>query len=125
MLRIINSGPGWRLGWDPNAAEFPGLVGTDDWSLELTRAELDDFCRLLDQLASTLAHMQTELMDEEAIALEAETALIWLEAAGYPHAYRLQMILQTGRRGEGHWAAAAVPALVAAARTLSAERSLS
>ncbi len=33
MSRIIKSGPGWRVGWDFNANEFKGLVGTDDWAL--------------------------------------------------------------------------------------------
>jgi len=41
MERVVKSGAGWR-GWNPNAAEFK-LVGTDDWAIELTETELNDF----------------------------------------------------------------------------------
>ncbi len=118
MTRLIKSGAGWRIGWDPSADPFPGLVGTDDWSLELTLPEFNDFCRLVAQLTTTMAQMQTMLMDEEAIAIEAESDHLWLEATGYPHAYRLHLILLTGRRAEGFWGAEAVPALVQAAQSI-------
>lgn len=118
MARLIKSGVGWRLGWDPAAAEFQGLVGADDWSLELTAEELEDFCRLLAQLAGTMIQMQAELMEEEAIAIEAESDRIWLEATGYPQDYRLHVMVLTGRRAEGYWPATAVPELVVAARSL-------
>ncbi len=118
MTRLLKSGFGWRIGWNPGALEFPGLVGTDDWSLELTAAELADFCRLVQQLAETMNQMRQELMDEEAIACEVESDLMWLEAEGFPQAYNLHLILQTGRRGEGYWQAEAVPALMQAARSL-------
>jgi len=42
MERVIKSGLGWRVGWNPNAVEFKGLVGGDDWAIELTEAELID-----------------------------------------------------------------------------------
>ncbi|PSB24125.1 DUF1818 family protein [Stenomitos frigidus] len=119
MARLVKSGLGWRLGWDAEAEIFKGLVGTEDWALELTEAELHDFCRLLHQLAETMAHMSSELMDEEAIACEAESDRLWLEADGYPHDYSLHLILLTGRRGEGRWDANAVPALIEATRSLT------
>ncbi|MFM6050382.1 MAG: DUF1818 family protein, partial [Sphaerospermopsis kisseleviana] len=50
MQKVIKSGTGWRIGWNPDAPEFKGLVGTDNWAVELTKVELDDFCRLLNQL---------------------------------------------------------------------------
>jgi hypothetical protein len=118
MGRFIKSGPGWRLGWDSNGGEFQGLVGSDTWSLELSATELQDFCRLVAQLAATMAQMQSELMDEEAIAIEAETDRLWLEATGYPHAYRLHLILHTGRRGEGYWEAGAIVDLVQATQSI-------
>jgi hypothetical protein len=118
MQRVLKTGKDWRLGWNPAAVEFQGLVGTDDWSLELTLAELQDFCRLVVQLADTIAQLQPELMPEETIACEVESDLLWLEAEGYPHAYRLHLIVLTGRRGEGHWQAAALPELLQALRSL-------
>ncbi|QLE58951.1 DUF1818 family protein [Nostoc sp. TCL26-01] len=118
MERLIKSGAGWRIGWNPNAPKFKGLVGTDDWAIELTEAELDDFCRLLAKLANTMQQLTSELMDEEKIACEAESDLLWMEVAGYPHEYNLRFILNTGRGAEGAWSAAAVPSLLQAAETL-------
>jgi len=118
MERILKSGVGWRLGWDPTATPYRALVGAEDWSLELTEPEWQDFCRLATQLAETMQQMQAELMDEEAIACEVETQHIWLEVVGYPHAYDLHLIVLRGRRGEGRWGAIAVPELLQAIRTL-------
>ncbi len=118
MERLVKNGSGWRLGWNPKAADYQGLVGGDDWAIELTEAELDDFCRLLGQLAQTMSQMANELMDEEKIACEAESDLLWMEVEGYPHIYTLRFILNTGRRCEGNWLAQAVPGLVQAAQTL-------
>lgn len=114
MARQIKTGPGWRIGWDPEAIEFQGLIGTDEWAIELTQIELEDFCRLALQLASTMRQMATELMDQEKICCEAESKTLWLEAEGYPHAYTLRMIVLTGRRAEGTWAAETVSELIRA-----------
>ncbi|MGL4620573.1 DUF1818 family protein [Chroococcidiopsis sp.] len=117
-MRIVKSGAGWRIGFDPEAKEFKGLVGAEDWAIELTQAELQDFCRLSMQLSNTMSQMEPELMDEEAIACEAESHFIWMEVEGYPHAYSLRLILNTGRRVEVSWAADAVPDLIRAAQML-------
>ena len=118
MERIVKSGVGWRLGWNPEAVEFKGLVGGDDWSIELTEAELNDFCRLLDQLTKTISKMAYELMDEERIACEAESDLLWMQVEGFPESYSVQFILNQGRRAEGKWPLEAVPGLVQAAQML-------
>ena len=118
MDRLVRSGLGWRIGWNPNSAEFKGLVGGDDWAIELTEAELNDFCRLLEQLSESISHLASELMDEEKISCEAESDLLWMQVEGYSHAYSLHLILNTGRRGEGRWAASAVLGLVQAAQML-------
>jgi Domain of unknown function (DUF1818) len=116
--RIRKSGPGWRIGWDPTAAVFSGLIGTDDWAIELTPAELADFCRLALQLAATMQTMQAELMDEEVITLEATSAALWLAVEGFPSAYELRLIVPTGRQAEGAWGTVVVPGLLAAIREL-------
>lgn len=103
MERLIKSGDGWRVGWHPHSDKYQGLVGTNDWAIELTEAELKDFCRLLDQLVSTMSQMEAELMDEEKINCEAETALLWMEVEGYPQNYALRLILNCDRRCEGNW----------------------
>lgn len=117
-MRQLKAGQGWRIGWDTAAATFRGLVGTDAWAIELTEAELEDFCRLSLQLAETMQHMQQELMDEERISCEAESDLLWMEAEGFPHAYCLRLILLTGRRAEAEWSETAVPELIRAAQML-------
>ncbi len=118
MNRIIKSGPGWRLGWHPEAPEFPGLVGGDDWAIELTAPELDDFCRLLVQLATTISQISSELMEEEKIACEAESDLVWLEVEGDPSAYHLHLIVNKGRRVEVTWPSIVVPELIQAIQLL-------
>ncbi len=119
MERVVKNGTGWRIGWNPNAIEFKGLLGADDWAIELTEAELHDFCRLSGQLVEIMSQLGCELMDEEKIACEAESDLIWMEVEGYPHTYSLRMILNTGRCVEVSWTDTAVPGLVQAAQMLT------
>lgn len=114
MTCLLKEGKGWRLGWNPDATVFQGLVGGDYWALELTQAEFEDFCRLALQLTQTLQAMATHLMDEERITCEQETDRIWVEVEGYPHAFSLRFILLTGRKGEGGWSAAVTSELVRA-----------
>ena len=102
-MQVLKKGNGWRIGFNPAAPEFKGLVGTDDWAVELTEFELNDFCRLLAQLADTMEQMTSELMDEEKIACEAETSLLWMQVEGFPHKYSLRFILNSGRCVEGQW----------------------
>jgi len=107
MSRILKTGEGWRLGWDAAASEFKGLVGGEDWTIELTEEEWNDFRRLSEQLHKALQQIAQELMDEERIACELESDRIWLEAEGFPNDYSLRLIVQTGRRAEGYWSNAA------------------
>ena len=118
MEKILKTGTGWRLGWNPQATEFQGLVGGDTWAMELTQAEFDDFCRLLGELADTMSQMSLELMDEEKIACEAESDRLWMQVEGYANAYTVLLILNTGRRAEGSWPVEVVAELVQATKTL-------
>ena len=118
MQKILKTGEGWRLGWSPDALDYQGLVGAEDWAVELSRLEFEDFCRLFLQLAETMAVMAQELMDEERIACELECDRIWLEVEGFPDAYSLRLIVQTGRRCEGNWNEAAVKELLLAVKQI-------
>ncbi len=112
MSPLIHSGPGWRLGWKPEEGDFPGLVGAEDWSLELTGTEMRDFYRLLGQLTAALG--ETFLMPGEQITCTVESELLWLELEGDPQlTYTLHLILHQGRRGEGWWRGAKIPELLA------------
>lgn len=104
MVRHLQEGLGWRLGYDPDASVFKGLVGSDRWAIELTEAEFADFCRLALQLADTVRSLAAELMAEERITCEQETPHIWMEIAGFPAQFELRFILLQGRQAEGAWA---------------------
>jgi Domain of unknown function (DUF1818) len=114
MEKILKEGQGWRIGWNPMAATYRGMIGGEDWAIELTEEEWNDFIRLSAQLSATMTGMGEELMDEERLACEAESALIWLEVEGFPSAYSLRFLLYSGRQCEGGWPASAVPELLGA-----------
>ena len=119
MGRIIKQGEGWRLGWNPASEGFPGLIGAEDWALELTWAEWDEFQRLLGSLTEAVAVIASELMDEEKIACEVEGDLLWLGAEGYAEAYGVRIVLNSGRRAEGSWTASAFAPMLQTLPTLS------
>ncbi|GFE69354.1 DUF1818 family protein [Chroococcus sp. FPU101] len=116
--RLIKQGLGWRIGWNSNTDIYRGLVGTDDWAIELTEAEFKDFCRLFEQLALSMQQMSQELMDQERIACEAESHLIWLEVEGFSNAYSLRILLCEGRRCEGYWPETVTKELLQAVQTI-------
>ena len=118
---LLRKGQGYRVGWNPQAEEYPALVGSDEWAIELTKLEFQEFYYLLCQLTDTMNQIETELMDEERIAIEAERDLIWMEVEGYPHSYSLRLILNTGRRCEGNWGEGVATQLVAVTQRLIEE----
>lgn len=109
--RILKKGQGWRLGWKNQKTDYPGLIGGENWAIELTKTEFSEFCRLFEQLTQTMTSMKEELMEEEKIVCEAESELLWLEVEGFPDAYSLRIILNQGRRCEGNWPAEVVKEL--------------
>jgi hypothetical protein len=123
MERLLKSGAGWRVGWHPHTDKdrdkYQGLIGADNWAIELTKAEFDDFRRLLNQLVDTMNQMEAEVMAEEKISCEAETSLLWMEVEGYPHNYSLRVILNCDRRCEGNWSASIAPQLLEALTSLT------
>ena len=121
LERLMRSGDGWRIGWHPQGGEYQGLVGANDWAIELTEAELTDFYRLLNQLVETMTVMKAELMEQEKISCEAETSLLWMEVEGYPNSYSLRLILNSDRRCEGNWTEGVAPKLLDAFNSLGFE----
>ena len=107
--RIFKQGQGWRLGFDPQGSTHPFLIGAEDWAVELTQAEFEDFRRLTQELRQTVVAIAPELMAEERISCELESDRLWLEIEGYAQAYELRFILHQGRRAEGRWAASVLP----------------
>jgi Domain of unknown function (DUF1818) len=112
VSKQLFSGKGWRVGWFPHVQPFPGLVGGDNWAIELTQSELEEFCNLCLQLIESLQQAKFELSDQESLTCTAETENICLEISGYPGCFRLSLQLLTGRRGEGIWDNGALNELV-------------
>lgn len=115
--RLLKEGAGWRLGWDPAASTYTGLVGGDHWAVELTADELADLRRLLPQLTNAIAAIAGELMPDESLDCEVESKHLWLGASGYPTAYELRLLLKGSRGFEGTWSSSAVPGLLGAIHT--------
>jgi hypothetical protein len=103
MRRSLLQGPGWRIGWNPEAEVYQGLVGDDHWAVELTFNEFADLRRLSNQLVSSLQSIADELMDEETIELEAESEHIWVALEGSANRHSLRFILLGDRGSEGGW----------------------
>lgn len=118
MEKLLKTGSRWRLGWNPQAELYKGLVGSDEWAIELTEMEFNDFCRLLQQLTQTMEEMSSVLMESEKIACEAQSDLLWLEVEGTPLSYELRLILHQGRCFEGNWASGVAFELAQAIQTL-------
>lgn len=123
MSRLLKKGQGWRVGWNPEADRYQGLIGSESWAIELTAVEFQEFYRLLTQVTDTMAQIASELMDEEKIAIEAESDLMWLEIEGYPDSYSLRLILNKKRRCEGNWEAGIAAELILVIRRIIEENS--
>ncbi len=103
MPKYLQDGKGWRFGYFPEADFFVGLVGAENWSIELNKSEFQDFCRLALELSATMMAMQAELSDEENLSCSAQTNEIYMEAAGFPDDFAMHLRLLNGRQAEGIW----------------------
>ena len=116
---MLKSGKGWRVGWNPNALVYKGLIGADDWAMELTESEMHDFIRLLLQINQAIIDIHPHLMEKETIVCEVESDLIWLSAEGYPYNYSLRIILSQQRGCEGTWSENVINSLIMATQSLT------
>ena len=116
---MLKSGKGWRVGWNPSAPIYKGLIGADDWAMELTEAEMHDFIRLLLQINQAIIDIHQHLMEEEKIICEVESEKIWLSAEGYPDNYSLRIILSQQRSCEGTWSENVISSIITATQSLT------
>jgi hypothetical protein len=116
---LLKKGIGWRIGWRESASIYQGLIGSEEWAIELTELEMKDFCRLLLQIEENMQQMKQYLMAEEKMSCEVESSLVWLGAEGYPHNYSLRIIIYQDRGCEGNWSASAVPELIRGVKSLN------
>lgn len=114
---MIKQGKGWRIGWKSEQTTYQGLLGGDNWAMELTFAEMEDFCRLLPEINQAVTEISQHLMDEETIVCEVESELLWLGAEGFPDNYSLRIILSQGRGCEGTWSESVIPQLLQAVQS--------
>jgi len=116
---LLKKGEGWRIGWQDEEKTYQGLIGASSWAMELTAAEMTDFCRLLLQITETMTAMAEHLMDEETIFCEVESPLMWLGAQGYIDNYSVRIILTQNRGCEGSWPGDTIPELVQAVQSFN------
>ena len=119
MTKYLLSGEGWRLGYSPDAEIFVGLVGAENWAIELNQQEFQNFCRISIQLTETMAAMQSELSEEETLTCSAQTDDIYMEASGLGDHFTIHLQLLNGRRGEGIWSNQAISELLEAVKQMS------
>lgn len=114
---MIKQGKGWRIGWKSEPTIYQGLLAGADWAMELTLAEMEDFCRLLPEIHQVVTEISQHLMDEESIVCEVESELLWLGTDGFADNYSLRIILSQGRGCEGTWSANVIPQLLQAVQS--------
>jgi hypothetical protein len=119
VTKYLLNGEGWRLGHSPDAEIFVGLVGAENWAIELNQQEFEDFCRLSMQLTETMVSMQAELSEEESLTCSAQTEDIYLEASGFADNFTIHLQLLNGRRGEGIWTSSAIAHILEAVKQMS------
>lgn len=135
----LREGPGWRLVIDPARAPFGVLLGGGEpdqgaWAAEFTQAEVGALAVAVQRLVAQHRALESQLLAEEAIELEIETACeggsLWLALEGDRQHWRLRFVLSPapGRRAvEGGWgeaASRAVAATLAALQPPEAEESV-
>ncbi|BAQ66463.1 DUF1818 family protein [Geminocystis sp. NIES-3709] len=115
---MIKKGKGWRIGWRKDVPIYKGLIGAEDWAIELTSQEMQDFRSLLLQIHQSMLDISNHLMEEETIVCEVESELMWLGAQGYSHLYSVRIIIFQSRKCEGTWSENIIQDLIQATQSL-------
>jgi hypothetical protein len=121
LSKYLLSGEGWRVGHSPDAETFVGLVGAENWAIELNYQEFEDFKLLSRQLIETIAITKSELSDQETLTCSAQTNHIHIEASGLGDRFTIHLQLLNGRRGEGIWTDTAIAQLLDAVKQISTQ----
>ena len=113
----VHEGEGWRLLVDPARHPFVVLIGGAGWAAELTAGEARALQQGIAQVVAQRAALADQLMAEEAITLELDQGVLWLELEGEGDRWQLRFVLtpEGPQRGlEGSWDPAASRAFAAA-----------
>ncbi|CDF33670.1 unnamed protein product [Chondrus crispus] len=145
--RFIHAGPGFRVGYDPEAPKgFCGMVGNDQWLLALNYDEIRHFKRLCLSLQKKMDRIgrgeEDPPMKKPAVrrsgdgmfnmriaragldcSVELESKLVWVQAIGQPVSgqYCIRAIFMEGRQSEGFWAPDTVPSMLSSLNKLGVE----
>jgi hypothetical protein len=115
------TGIGWRIGWSPKSEPYQGLIGGEHWAVELSEAEIRNFCSLCLQLAQVMADMESELADRESLDCSSQIDDLTITFSGYPGQFGIYFCATCGRslrKFEGSWAEV-VPEFLAAIQEIS------
>ena len=99
-------GPGWRLAIDKQRQGYQALIASDDWALELTTAEFEQFRNMCGKIVDQYKDCLDHLMAEENLELCLEEGAFWFELRGDCNGWALRFVLSSalGERGaEGSW----------------------
>ena len=119
----VLEGEGWRLLVDPARHPFLVLIGGEGWAAELTQTEALLLAEGVGCLCAQHSTLIDQLLAEEAIALEWESADLWLELDGDRQSWQLRFVLSSSvglRSIEGSWPPVAAAAVAAALTALRA-----
>lgn len=145
--RFIQSGPGFRVGYDPESPKsFCGMCGNDHWLLALNYDEIRHFKRLCTSLQKKMDRIgrgeEEPPVKKPAVrrsgdgmfnmrvakagldcSVELESKLVWVQAIGQPilGQYCIRSIFMEGRQSEGFWSMDTVPNMLAALNKLGIE----
>lgn len=145
--RFIQSGSGFRVGYDPEAPKtFCGMVGNDQWLLALNYDEIRHFKRLCMSLQKKMDRIgrgeEEPPMKKPAVrrsgdgmfnmriaragldcSVELESKLVWVQAIGQPvlGQYCIRAIFMEGRQSEGFWSPDTVPNMLTSLKKLGVE----
>lgn len=145
--KYIQSGAGFRVGYDPEAPKsFCGMVGNDQWLLALNYDEIRHFKRLCMSLQKKMDRIgrgeEDPPMKKPAVrrsgdgmfnmriaragldcSVELESKLVWVQAIGQPvlGQYCIRSIFMESRQSEGFWGTDTVPNLLTALNKIGVE----
>lgn len=145
--KFIHSGPGFRVGYDPEAPKsFCAMVGSEQWLLALSQDEIRHFKRLCLSVQKKMNRIGSGEEDAPMkkptvrrsgdgmfnvrvaragldCSVELESKLVWVQAIGQPvlGQYCIRAIFMEGRQSECFWGTETVPNLFNALPKLGLE----
>ena len=90
---IKKEGPGWRIIRDSSREKFSTLIGGENWAIELDQPEWKNLVSIVIDLSDQYKAVKGQLMGNEDITLELESAHWFAILQGDQYAWNLKLIL--------------------------------